>query len=80
MMLIEKIARELTTKARKKIPTAQFALKKRRAYPIHDRSHARNALARVSAHGTPEEKAEVRRRVAAKFPGIGQENGPPSGK
>lgn len=62
---------KLTTKARKAIPTKSFALPGRR-YPIEDKSHARNALARVSQHGTPEEKATVRRRVHAKYPGIGK--------
>lgn len=38
------------------------------SYPIPDIAHARNALARVSAHGSPAEKAAVRRKVCAKFP------------
>ena len=37
-----------------------------------DASHARNALARVSQHGTAEEKATVRAKVHAKYPGIGK--------
>jgi hypothetical protein len=45
-------------------------------YPIPDVSHARNALARVSQHGTPEEKATVRRKVHAKFPNIGKQRSP----
>ena len=61
---------KLTTKARKAIPTGSFALPGRR-YPIEDANHARNALARVSQHGSPAEKATVRRRVKSKFPGIG---------
>ena len=40
------------------------------SYPIPDESHARNALARVSQHGSSAEKATVRAKVAAKFPGI----------
>jgi len=60
---------KLTTKKREKIPTKAFALKGRR-YPIEDKAHARNALARVSQHGTPSEKAEVRRKVHGKYPGI----------
>jgi len=36
---------------------------------VHN-SHARNALARVSAHGTPGEKAEVRREVKQKYPAL----------
>ena len=41
-------------------------------YPIPDAAHARDALSRVSANGTPAEKATVRAKVHAKFPGIGQ--------
>jgi len=39
-------------------------------YPIHDIEHARNALARVAQHGTPEEKAKVRAAVCHKYPSI----------
>ena len=58
-------------KEKKALPKSAFALKKGRydgAYPIPDLAHARNALARVSAHGTPAEKAAVRRKVYAKYP------------
>ena len=61
---------KLTTKARTALPTSDFALPGRR-YPVEDRSHARNALARVSQHGTPAEKASVRRKVHAKYPSMG---------
>lgn len=63
----------LTAKARKKLPKEDFALSGGR-YPISDESHARNALARVSQHGTPEEKAKVRAAVKRKFPNIKQEH------
>lgn len=43
------------------------------SYPIPDKAHARNALARVSQHGSPAEKAKVRAAVHKKFPDIGQE-------
>lgn len=43
------------------------------SYPIPDSSHARNALARVAQHGSPEQKAAVRRKVHAKFPNIGKD-------
>lgn len=62
---------KLTTAARKAIPASQFALGHRR-YPIEDRAHARNALARVSQHGTAAEKATVRRKVHAKYPTMGK--------
>lgn len=60
---------KLTTKARKKIGKKDFALPGRR-YPIEDISHGRNALARVSQFGTPEEKAVVRKKVYAKYPSL----------
>jgi hypothetical protein len=63
---------KLTPKARKKLPTSTFALEGRRGYPIQDKAHARNALARVSQFGSVGEKAEVRREVRAKYPDIGQ--------
>lgn len=62
---------KLTYAARKKIKGKNFALPGRR-YPIEDAAHGRNALARVSQHGTPEEKAIVRRKVHAKYPSIGK--------
>ena len=71
----------LTAKARKQLPSSSFALpgkgkgpqgKGAGSYPIPDKSHARNALARVSQHGSAAEKATVRRKVKAKYPGIKQ--------
>lgn len=63
---------ELTGKKRKALPTSSFAIPEKRAYPIHDESHARNALARVAQFGTPEEKARVRAAVKRKFPNMGK--------
>lgn len=63
---------ELTTTQRKKLPTTTFAIPETRSYPIPDEAHARNALARVAQHGTPEEKARVRAAVKRKFPNIGR--------
>jgi len=71
--------RRLTYKSREKMPKSEFALpgkktKKNPAgkggYPIKDKAHARNALARVSRFGTPSEKKTVRAKVHKKFPGI----------
>lgn len=59
----------LTSRGRKRMKAKQFALPRKR-FPINDASHARNALARVAQHGTPKEKATVRRKVKAKFPSI----------
>jgi hypothetical protein len=60
---------ELTAKKRKQLPDSAFALPGRR-YPIHDKAHARNALARVAQHGTPAEQKRVRAAVRKRFPGI----------
>lgn len=60
----------LTASSRNALPASDFALPGRR-YPIEDASHGRNALARVSQHGTSAEKAKVRAAVHRKYPGIG---------
>lgn len=60
---------KLTSKARNALPTKDFALPGRR-YPVSDKSHAQNALARVSQNGTAKEKAAVRSKVASKYPGM----------
>jgi hypothetical protein len=66
----------LTAAQRKKMPSSSFALPGKGegksgtgsgAYPINDRSHAANALARSS--GKPE-AAAVRRKVLAKYPSM----------
>lgn len=67
---------KLSMEQRRKIPKSSYALPDKApesgSYPINDKAHARNALSRVAQHGTPEEKARVRRAVASKFPGIGK--------
>lgn len=65
--------KKLTAAARGKIKKKNFALPKDRAYPIEDENHARNALARVSQHGSPEEKKKVRAAVHKKYPKIGND-------
>lgn len=59
----------LTTRGRKELSEKDFALPGRK-YPIHDAKHARNALARVAQNGSATEKAIVRRKVKARYPGI----------
>lgn len=39
---------KLTTKARKALPKSDFGLPGKRAYPMPDKSHARNAKARAA--------------------------------
>lgn len=60
---------KLTTATRNDIPKSEFAIPETRSYPIHDMSHARNALARSS--GKPEE-ARVRAAVHRHFPELGK--------
>ena len=63
---------------RKKRPTTAFAVPKasrvggkgKGKYPIPDLAHARNALSRVSAHGSAAEKRMVKAAVKRKFPGL----------
>jgi len=50
---------KLTTKKRKNLKKSSFAIPAKRAYPIEDKAHARNALARVSEFGTSTQKAKV---------------------
>lgn len=57
----------LTSERRKRLPDSAFAIPEKRAYPIHDRAHAANALARSS--GKPEE-ARVRRAVCRRYPDL----------
>lgn len=67
---------DLSMAQRKRLPSSSFALPGKGAgpsgkgsgsYPIPDRSHAQNALARVSQHGSPAQKKAVRAKVKAKF-------------
>lgn len=60
----------LTTAGREHIKSSNFAIPGKRKYPIHDIAHARNALARVAAYGTSEEKAQVRAAVYRKYPSL----------
>lgn len=62
----------LTSSARKALPTKSFAEPGKRAYPIEDARHARNALSRVSQFGSSAEKKQVRSAVHKKYPGIGK--------
>lgn len=70
---------KLTAKQRQSMPSKSFALpgkgegkggKGAGSYPIPDKSHARNALARAAQHASPSQQATIRSKVKAKFPGI----------
>ena len=60
---------KLKAATRNKLPASSFAGPDR-SYPVEDESHARNALARVSQHGSPELQAEVKAKVRRKYPNI----------
>lgn len=60
--------KKLSWKERKKLPDSAFVFPDERKYPIHDISHARNALARIAQYGTPDEIAKVKKAVYAKYP------------
>lgn len=62
---------KLTSKARNSLKSSSFALPGRK-YPIPDKNHARAALSRVSEFGDSEQKAKVRAKVRAKYPGMGK--------
>ncbi len=61
----------LTTQQRKRLPTSSFVVPAKApgpgSFPIPDRAHARNALARASQFGSPKVQAAVKRKVQAKF-------------
>jgi len=63
---------KLTAAQRKKLSSSQFALPAQRKFPIHDKSHARNALARANQSSTPGAKKKVKAAVKRKFPSIKQ--------
>lgn len=55
---------------RKKLPASSFAYPAQRKYPIHDRSHARNALARAASSKTSGTYAHVAAAVNRRYPGM----------
>lgn len=61
---------KLTAAMRDKLPNSAFAIPSKRQYPIPDKAHAVDALARVDTNGTPQEKAQVRAAVKRKFPDL----------
>jgi hypothetical protein len=66
------MVQDLSGKEGKKLSKKSFALPGKRKYPIPDKAHARNALARVAQHGTPAEQKKVRAAVRKRFPSIGK--------
>jgi hypothetical protein len=66
---MKKVSKVLTSRGRKQIAKKHFALPGGR-YPIHDISHARNALSRAPQHASPGEAAIIRKKVYAKYPSL----------
>ena len=64
---------KLTAAHRNALPTKSFAGPDR-SYPIEDENHAKAALSRVSANGSPELQARVKAAVHKKYPGIGSDD------
>jgi hypothetical protein len=65
------MAKDLSsTKERKKLSKNSFALPGKRKYPIPDKAHARNALARVAQDGTPAEQKKVEAAVKKRYPSL----------
>lgn len=60
---------KLNAKRRNALPASDFAYPKEREYPIEDKAHARDALARAAAHG-PSVEAHVAAAVRKHFPGM----------
>jgi len=60
---------KLTPEARNALPDTSFALKGRR-YPIHNKAHAQNALARIHQYGSEKERVLVKAAVHKKYPNL----------
>lgn len=69
---------KLTAQDRKNLPKKDFAIPKKApgpaSYPVEDKTHAQNAMSRVSQNGTPEEQARVKAKVKSEFPTMGQDD------
>ena len=67
---------KLSGKQRSNLNKSSFAIPSKApgpgSYPIPDKTHAQNALARVEQHGTPAEKKQVKAAVQRKFPSVGK--------
>jgi hypothetical protein len=61
------VEKHLNAAERNDLPDSDFALPGRR-YPLNDKNHAKDALARASANASPAEKKKIRAKVHAKYP------------
>jgi len=60
---------KLTTAKRNRMRSSSFALPEQRAYPINDKAHARNALARLH-NATPAEQKRIKAAIDKRYPGL----------
>lgn len=56
---------------RNALPSSDFALPGKRAFPINDKTHAIQAL-RMKGNASPSEQGEIESNVHSKFPGVGK--------
>lgn len=56
---------KLSSKQRKGLRSSTFAVPSRRAFPIPDKAHARQALRMINYAHSPSEKASIRRKANA---------------
>lgn len=56
---------------RNALPSSDFALPGKRAFPINDKTHAVQAL-RMKGNASPSEQGEIVAKVHNKFPGVGK--------
>lgn len=61
---------KLKAKQRKTLPASAFAYPATRKYPINDKAHARNALARAASSKTSGTYAHVAAAVKRRYPDI----------
>jgi hypothetical protein len=64
---------KLTASQRKKLPSSAFAIPGKRAFPIHNRSHAKAALSMLH-YATPAEQATIKRKIKRRYPDMDIEN------
>jgi len=60
---------KLSSRRRKRLPKSSFAIPSKRKFPIHDRAHGANALARARQAG-PGTYRTVRAKVCTRYPGL----------
>lgn len=67
---------KVSASQRKSLPDSAFAYPKQRMYLIHDKNHARLALAMAARKDSFGDVATVRRAVARKFPDLIKKRSP----